>query len=280
MATKKIKKAAAKKTSVVRPRKKKKQSAAKSKQKKKKAVKRTQKARPATSRAKVKKTKKATKARKTAKKKTKKKVKFTRAPAPARRKTSVKKAPKARKSFKPEARPQKPPPRKEKPPLTLEQVEMYKTYEEALRLLHHKKYRKAHGVFTQLLKKYPQETEVAARVNSFMRVCERQLESPKQENADTADEVFNQAVIHHNSSQYQEALDLYTRALKLAKKRKDHIYYALAATELSLGNTDNALKHLAKAIDMNQDNRFFAHNDPDFEPLASNQKFRELVRPG
>ncbi|MFQ5930471.1 MAG: hypothetical protein ACE5MK_12310 [Acidobacteriota bacterium] len=71
----------------------------------------------------------------------------------------------------------------------------------------------------------------------------------------------------------------YSRALKLSKKKNDHIYYALAATELSTGNIDNALKYLKKAIEIKEENRFFAYNDPDFERLATNQKFRELIHP-
>ncbi|MFB3067907.1 MAG: hypothetical protein ACE1ZI_01440, partial [Acidobacteriota bacterium] len=79
--------------------------------------------------------------------------------------------------------------------------------------------------------------------------------------------------------QYDQALANYSRALKLSKTDRDHILYAMAATALSVGNTDDALKHLEKAIQLNQENRFFAHNDPDFEPLTTNQEFQKLIFP-
>ncbi len=97
--------------------------------------------------------------------------------------------------------------------------------------------------------------------------------------ADGVAEVFDQAVFYHNSGQHECALETYSRALKLSKKDQDHIYYAMAATELSMGNTEAALQNLETAIQMNQENRFFANNDPDFQILATDKKFQELIHP-
>jgi len=159
-----------------------------------------------------------------------------------------------------------------------EALPVYKAYEEALKLCHKKQYAKAKDRLTQIIAKFPEETEVLARVQSFLKVCERQLKSHK-ETANAPEEFFNQAVFYHNAGQYEHALENYARALKLSKKDQDHIYYAMAATELSMGSTDTALKHLEQAIQLNQENRFFAHNDPDFQLLATDTKFQELVQP-
>ena len=156
---------------------------------------------------------------------------------------------------------------------------IYGLYEKALALLHKNNYRKARESFGRLLEGFPDEIEIAASVRSFIRVCDRHLQEPRKERLRTSEDIFNQAVVQHNQSQYKEALVFFSRALKLSKKRKDHIHYAMAASEVCAGNTDQALKHLKKAISSNQENRFFASNDPDFESLADNKIFLDLVHP-
>ncbi len=159
-----------------------------------------------------------------------------------------------------------------------EALPVYKALEDALRLLHKKQYAKAKERLTKVVTAFPDETEVLARAQSFLKVCERQLMSHK-ETASSPAEVFDQAVFYHNSGQHECALETYSRALKLSKKDQDHIYYAMAATELSMGNTEAALQNLETAIQMNQENRFFANNDPDFQILATDKKFQELIHP-
>jgi tetratricopeptide (TPR) repeat protein len=159
-----------------------------------------------------------------------------------------------------------------------EALPVYKAYEDALKVFYKKNYAKAKERLTQVLAKFPEEAEVLVRVQSFLKVCERQLESHKN-TASSPEEIFNQGVFYHNSGQYEDALENYSRALKLSKIDQDHIYYAMAATELSMGNPNTALQNLEKAIQMNHENRFFAHNDPDFKLLAADQTFQKLIQP-
>lgn len=151
-------------------------------------------------------------------------------------------------------------------------------YEEALTLLYEKKYKKANQRLSHIVNKFPQELEVIARVKSLLKVCEKNMRVEEKQ-PQTGEEVFHQGVACHNAGKSDEALDCFSRALKLTKKEKDHIHYALAATEASLGNNENALRHLREAIQIRQENRFFANNDPDFEPLHENEQFEELLHP-
>ncbi len=130
-----------------------------------------------------------------------------------------------------------------------------------------------------MLEAYPNEIEVSARARTFSKVCDNNLRTQKKYSPVTPEEIFDQGVFHHNAGQYDQALVHYSRALKLSKGNRDHILYAMAATAISTGNTDDALKHLEKAIQINQENRFFAHNDPDFEPLTTDQEFQKLIFP-
>jgi len=156
---------------------------------------------------------------------------------------------------------------------------VYTLYERSLALLHKNNYRKARESFVKLLKDFPTQIEVAARARCFIRVCDRHLQENRKERLETSEEMFNQAVIQHNKGQYKEALISLSQALKISKKVTDHIHYTMAAVEVHTGNTDQALKHLKKAISLNQENRFFAINDPDFTPLADNMIFLGLVHP-
>lgn len=155
---------------------------------------------------------------------------------------------------------------------------VYQFYEEGLGLLHQKKYKQARARLIYVMDKFPQEIEVAARAKSLLKVCEKNLQT-KAKPGTTAEELFHRGVVLHNTGEYENALDCYSRALKASKKKGDHIYYAIAATEATVGDVDNALKHLQKAIEIKEENRYFANNDPDFELLTTNQKFQKLIHP-
>ena len=191
---------------------------------------------------------------------------------PARKKHSPRTGVKAA-LLKPAVTIQEPPPKKEF------SKELYRLYEDALDLLHQNSYKKARNQFVRLLEKFPTDIEITSRAKAFIRVCDRHLDREQKQPALTSEDIFNQAVIHHNASRYEEALTTLSQAMKLTPKRKDHIHYAMAAAEIGMGNTDQGLKYLKKAIEMNEENRFFARNDPDFEPVIKNAAFQELLHP-
>ena len=175
--------------------------------------------------------------------------------------------------LKPRVTIQEPPPKKEF------SKELYRLYEHALELLHQNSYKKARNQFVRLLEKFPADIEITSRAKAFIRVCDRHLDREQKQPALTSEDIFNQAVIHHNANRYEEALTTLSQAMKLTRKRNDHIHYAMAAAEICMGNTDQGLKYLKKAIEMNEENRFFARNDPDFEPVTKNAAFQELLHP-
>jgi len=168
---------------------------------------------------------------------------------------------------------QKSPPKKEF------SKELYKLYEQGLRFLHRNSYEKARNKFIQLLEKFPTDIEVTSRAKTFIQICDRHLDLKQNQPAINPEVIFNQAAIHHNAKRYEEALETLSQAIKLTPKRRDHIYYSMAAAEVCIGNTTQGLTYLRKAITMNEENRFFANNDPDFEPIADNPEFEELIHP-
>jgi quercetin dioxygenase-like cupin family protein len=55
------------------------------------------------------------------------------------------------------------------------------------------------------------------------------------------------------------------------------VLYNLACAEALLGENDEALGHLSEAVDAHPAFRESARDDPDFEPLRSDQRFQALV---
>lgn len=150
-------------------------------------------------------------------------------------------------------------------------------YGKALGFLNQRRYRDARKLFLEIRDEFPAATEVLGRVNTFLTICETQLKKKKETPPTTAEEFFDLGVLYHNEGQYEQALECFSSALKLTRKDSSHIHYAMAATQSQLGNVEKALKSLRRSIELREENRFFARNDPDFEPLAKNDEYRDLV---
>ena len=210
----------------------------------------------------------------------KKLVKKTSKQAPPKKAT--KKSPKKAVKKKPATTPKRVQPPVDTP-LTAEkpnrdELPAYKAYKRALTFIHKKQYAKAKEHLTKIIVNFPEEIEVLARAHSFLKICEKQLERTTKTVSDP-EVIFNQGVLYHNTGQYERALDHYNRALSLSKQSKDHIYYAIAATELAIGKTETARQYLEQAIQINPENQFFALHDPDFQALLTDKESQELLQP-
>ena len=157
--------------------------------------------------------------------------------------------------------------------------DVYSSYEEALRLLHDGKYEKAKTLLQKLVPSASDHLELLARINALLKVCQKRLTEQEVPNL-KPDQLIDRGVMLHNAGQYQEALRHFEQAAKASKSGgvQDYALYAMAATEAVLGNTDKAIQHLKKAIELKNELRFLARYDPDFAHLAEHSEFRELVR--
>jgi len=68
---------------------------------------------------------------------------------------------------------------------------------------------------------------------------------------------------------------------KLAKQapKADYVAYGLAALDCLTGHVEDSLRHLAEALRFNPALRFQARNDSDFQNLAEDPRFTELLYP-
>jgi hypothetical protein len=68
---------------------------------------------------------------------------------------------------------------------------------------------------------------------------------------------------------------------KLAKQvpKAEYVAYGLAALDCLTGHLEDSLRHLDEAIRMSAGLRFQARNDSDFQNLAEDPRFTELLYP-
>jgi len=147
-----------------------------------------------------------------------------------------------------------------------------KQFEAAVLYFQKENYGKAKEILKKLADTAP--PEVADRARVHLRLCERRsgtASAPK-----TVADNYLFGVAELNAGRPESAADYLEKARQKEPKRED-ICYALAACYALQGQGDTALELLKVAVSLRPQNRFQARQDPDFESLVGNPRFRELV---
>jgi TolA-binding protein len=172
----------------------------------------------------------------------------------------------------PVPKPVPPPPKKPPSPGTLAAV---RAFEQALRLFNRHDFAAAKPAFESLLSKFAEESEILARVRTYLAICDQRLArapaAPR-----SPDALYDQGVVEFNKGNTTEAIQLFEKALK-ADPRADHVHYSLAAAYARLGNAPKALEALRRAIVLRPMHRSHARRDLDFVGLRSNEDFQHLT---
>ncbi len=154
-----------------------------------------------------------------------------------------------------------------------EELVAIRTFETAIRFFRKGNYRRAVEGFQKLVScSLP---EFADRARIHLRLCEQRLgrgaASPR-----TAEEQYLCGITALNRRDFDAAVEYLQKADKLKPKRQ-HVRYALAAVYSLQGNTDLALKFLESAIALRSQNRAQARHDDDFQNLAAEPRFQQLL---
>ena len=149
-------------------------------------------------------------------------------------------------------------------------------YESGLKLMHAENYERAIKAFAELIADHSGEAEVLERARMLMHACENKLHERGKAVLKSADDHYNLGIAELNRRELDAAGQHLQQALKLSPKG-DHILYAMAALNALKGNRDEALTFLKQAIHHRAENRFLASRDSDFENLADDSDFRQLV---
>lgn len=148
-------------------------------------------------------------------------------------------------------------------------------YQNALQWMQEGKYEKARAAFEKLSRDCP--VEIRERVHIHLAACARHERRDGLSFSNT-EEQFDYAISLLNTGFYEEARNQFEGILA-ADHKADYAYYGLAILESMTGRAEPCLEHLAKAIELNQRNRIQARSDSDFQDMADDPRFTELLYP-
>jgi tetratricopeptide (TPR) repeat protein len=149
-------------------------------------------------------------------------------------------------------------------------------YEAGLRAMQEHKFDKARTAFEKVLE--GPVAQLADRARVHLAACSRQTDRPSGQQFKTSEEHFDYAVSLINAGDYIGAREHLDKILKQNPK-SDFAIYGLAALECLTGHVEDSLKRLEEALRINPAMRFQARNDSDFQNLAEDPRFTELLYP-
>ena len=147
-------------------------------------------------------------------------------------------------------------------------------YEAALKLLHTGKHSKALQAFQELLPGVP--TGLGHHIQIYIAVCERSASSHSESRFEDSNERFDYAILLLNSGRHRKARSHLEDMLRQEGK-SPQILYGLALWAAAIGDTSECVSHLAEAIRLDEQYRLKAFYDSDFEELAGDPSFQELL---
>ena len=115
------------------------------------------------------------------------------------------------------------------------------------------------------------------RARVHLNLCNQQLAGAAT-SFKTHEEHFDYAVSLLNGGQFDQARTHMEKILK-SNPKADFAYYGMAVVDCLTGQVESSLKNLGESIRLNPQNRFQARNDSDFQNMADDPRFTELLYP-
>ncbi|GGA60210.1 hypothetical protein GCM10011507_09730 [Edaphobacter acidisoli] len=154
-------------------------------------------------------------------------------------------------------------------------TQMLQSYEAAIRLMQEGKFDKAHTAFEKMLAAGP--GDLADRIRMYVSACLQQTKKGKAAFANH-EEHYDYAVSLLNDGHYEDAREQFQAILK-ENDKADYAFYGLAVLASMTGDSHTCLEHLTEAIRQNPRNRIQARADSDFQDMADDPRFTELLYP-
>jgi tetratricopeptide (TPR) repeat protein len=148
-------------------------------------------------------------------------------------------------------------------------------YETGLKAMQEHKFDKAKPLLEKVVA--GASKELADRARLHLNTCNQQLANSAT-TFKTQDEHFDYAVSLMNAGQYDQSRQHMEKILKQNAKA-DFALYGLAVLDCLTGQVESSLKNLSEAIRLNPQHRFQARNDSDFQNMADDPRFTELLYP-
>lgn len=148
-------------------------------------------------------------------------------------------------------------------------------YEVAVRLMREGRYDKAKSALEAILEE--NAGDMLDRVRVHLAACQRQLE--KNNIAfHSPEEQYDYAISLLNTGYYEDARE-HLEAILKDHPSADYAHYGLAILYCMTGRAEDCLEQLERAIALNSQNRIQARLDSDFQDMADDPRFTELLYP-
>ena len=153
-------------------------------------------------------------------------------------------------------------------------------YSDAMKVFHERDWERSRKSFDAFVAKYDgnhEASELVDRARCHGTACEARL-SPESSEPSSGSEWLMHGIARANDGDCDEALDALEQAASLGAPEPKVRYVRAAALAVASRN-DEAIEELARAIDLDPDNRAFSLGDPDFERLREMAGYVALVEP-
>jgi tetratricopeptide (TPR) repeat protein len=161
------------------------------------------------------------------------------------------------------------------PPAKTEPNPSLAQYQSAIQFVQEGKFDKARALFEKVVQ--GGSPELLDRSRTYIAVCARQAQK-KTLIFNNPEEQYDYAVSLLNTGNYEDARDVFESLLR-TNPSSDYAHYGLAVLNSITGQAEECLDHLHKAIDLNPQNRIQARSDTDFNDMADDPRFTELLYP-
>jgi tetratricopeptide (TPR) repeat protein len=148
-------------------------------------------------------------------------------------------------------------------------------YEAAIKLVHANKFDKAHEAFSKLIGDAP--ADIAPSIRMYINTCEAEIAKGAAKFSNT-EERYDYAISLLNHGHYEDAREHFEDILK-QNRNADYAFYGMALLAAMTCDSPRCIEHLSEAIRLNAQNRLQARNDSDFESVADDPSFTELLYP-
>lgn len=154
-------------------------------------------------------------------------------------------------------------------------AQVLSNYEAAIRLMQDGKYDKAKAAFEKMLE--AGAGDLADRIRVYINACLQQVSRGKTAFANN-EERYDYAVSLLNDGNFEDAREEFQVIIK-QDGNADYAFYGLAVLASMTGEAQACLEHLTEAIRQNPRNRIQARSDSDFQNMADDPRFTELLYP-
>jgi tetratricopeptide (TPR) repeat protein len=173
------------------------------------------------------------------------------------------------------ARPRREAPAPQLPPPPSPHLDAIAIYERGVRALQAREYGSAAEILQSVIDRYPDEKELHERARLYLNVIRRQT-APLDSTPKSSEERVYAVTLAINRGAYDDALAALT-VLRDEIPDDDRVQYMLAVAHAQRGELSAALSCLERAVALDPENRAFASQDADLEPLRRDPMFRTIL---